>query len=119
VKSARFWVNNNRQVTGAIRRKYDGIKCRPGLPRSARRSTNGGVWQIFAFGRIYSKDGPGTHHLHGLVLGKYLNKNGPSGRLRYPTTGITHPDANRDRARFQGGVITCNRSTGGCSVRYT
>ncbi|HVM12457.1 MAG TPA: SpoIID/LytB domain-containing protein [Actinomycetota bacterium] len=119
LKSARVWVNANRLVTGKIRSRYDSLRCRPGLAKSARTSTNGGVWQRFAKGRIYSKDDPGTHWVYGLVLRRYLDANGPRGSLGYPTTEVVRLSDGRLRTRFQNGVITCNPSTGRCSLKRT
>jgi SpoIID/LytB domain protein len=117
LKSARFWVNTNRQVTGSIRRKYDALRCSPGLPSSGRRRTNGGKWQRFKNGRIYSKGGAGTHYLHGAILAKYLGKDGPRGRLGYPTTDVDRLSGGRLRARFEGGRIVCRSD--GCRARFS
>ena len=119
LKSARFWVNRNRNVRGAIRTKYDALRCSPGLPRSGRAKTAGGVWQRFKNGRIYSKDGVGTRYLHGLVLGKYLDKRGPAGRLGYPKTDVRKLSDGRLKTRFQGGRIICTPSSGRCKVAFT
>lgn len=119
LKSARFWVNKNRNVRGAIRTKYDALRCSPGLPKTGRRRTSGGVWQRFRNGRIYSKDGVGTRYLHGLVLSKYLNKGGPGGRLGYPKTDVRKLSDGRLKTRFQGGRIVCTPSSGRCKVAYS
>ena len=117
LKSARFWVNQNRLVKGAIRSKYDALRCSPGLPRSGRKSTDGGVWQKFRKGRIYSKSGAGTNYLHGLVLKKFVRKDGPGGPLGYPTTGVKKLSDGRLRTRFEHGKIVCTPSTGACKVK--
>jgi hypothetical protein len=119
LKSSRVWINANRQVTGGIRRYYDDLNCKPGLPRSARNGAAGGRWQRFVKGRIYSKSRPGTHWIHGPTLTRYLKLNGPNGRLRYPKTGVQRISDGRDRVIFQKGRITCKRSTGTCNVKYT
>ena len=119
LKSSRVWINANRQVTGAIRNHYDGLNCKPGLPRSARTGARGGEWQRFVKGRIYSKSRPGTHWIHGPTLTRYLKLKGPNGRLRYPKTGVQRISDGRDRVIFQKGRIICKRSTGSCNVKYT
>lgn len=118
LKSSRVWINRNRFVTGSIRRKYDRLNCRPGLPTSARRGVRRGYWQRFQKGRMYSKSRLGTHWLYGLTLRRYLRLDGPYGRLRYPKTGVQRISRGRDRVIFQRGVIVCKRSTGRCRVRY-
>ena len=119
LKSSRVWINASRQVTGAIRNRYDSLNCKPGLPTSARTGAAGGKWQRFVKGRIYSKSGPGTRWIHGPTLGKYLSLRGPKGRLRYPKTGVQRIRNGRDRVIFQKGRIVCKRSTGTCKVKYS
>jgi stage II sporulation protein D len=110
----RVWINADRQVTGQIRRKYDAIGCRPGLPRSKSAKVAGGQRQRFAKATIYFRSGLGAHAIGGAVLGAYLGEGGPGGRLGFPTTDVRTLADGSKRARFEGGVITCDGS--GCTV---
>lgn len=169
----RVWINENRNIVGSIRTAYDGLMCRPGLPRSPVASFDHGSRQLFAVGgiyrnsrvgltlwlkgalhteylrvggaggrlglpvsrprsgtsgpttcsscrrlvleggRIYSKDGAGTHALWGRLLSAYLDRGGAAGALGYPTTGIRLRDGVRT-ALFEHGSIAC--SGGACDV---
>ena len=76
-------------ITGAIRAKYDGLGCSPGLPRS--RAGLGGAAatrQKFEDGTIYSRDGPGAHSCTAWSSGRYLDAGGPAGDLGFPTTDV-------------------------------
>ncbi len=110
----RVWINANRQVTGAIRTKYDAIGCRPGLPTSRRARVAGGQRQRFQRSTIYYRSGVGAHAIGGAVLKAYLAEGGPSGHLGFPTSDVrTLADGSR-RARFEHGVITCDGTA--CTV---
>ena len=118
LKSTRFYVNRDVNVTGRIRARYDALGCKPGLPRTGQRSQAGGVWQAFAKGRMYFKEGLGRPRwLHGPVQQKYLAKKGPRGKLGYPTSDVRRIGKGRDRAGFEHGTITCKRATAVCRVR--
>ncbi len=111
----RVWVNANRQVTGSIRQKYDAMNCRPGLPTSRQVAVAGGVRQWFQRGAIYYTSGVGAHALSGAVLSFYVKKDGPRGRLGFPTSDVrTLPNA-AARATFEHGRITCSK-TGVCRI---
>ncbi len=170
----RVWINQNRNIGGAIRATYDDLMCRPGLPRSAAKAFDHGSRQLFETGgiyrnsrvgltlwlkgrlhaeylrvggargrlglpvarprtsgtsgpttcpsclrllleggRIYSKDGAGTHALWGKVLSAYLNHGGADGALGYPTTRVRSRDGVRS-ALFEHGAIACSGGT--CDV---
>lgn len=114
LKDSRFWINSDRQVTGAIRNAYDDLRCRPGLPAGGDRGTDGGRWQRFKRGRIYHK-GAVTAWLRGPVLGAYLGDGGPAGPLGYPVSQQRKLKDGRTRVRFEGGTVTCER--GGTCTR--
>ena len=117
LKSARVWINQNRNIVGRIRTKYDALKCAPGLAMSRLVEIRGGRYQAFKVGRIYVNDAVGrAHWLHGLVLAKYLKLGGSGSSLGLPTSDVFKVDSIRVRARFQRGVITCNKSTGRCTT---
>ncbi|HUG87858.1 MAG TPA: SpoIID/LytB domain-containing protein [Actinomycetota bacterium] len=115
LKDTRVWVNADRSVTGAIRREYDRIVCRPGLPTGPQRGLAGGVWQRFQRGRILQK-GAVAAWIRKPILPVYLRRGGPGGSLGYPVSQQTKLQDGRVRVRFEGGTITC-RSGGACSVR--
>lgn len=104
----KVWINSNRNVTGAIRAKYDGIDCRAKLPLSRQQGMAGGLRQRFDNGQIFFKNGVGAHWLRGPVLAFYLAQGGPKGSLGFPTTD------GRMSASFEGGKIVC-KSSGSCS----
>lgn len=115
LKDTRVWVNADRSVTGEIRREYDRVLCRPGLPTGPERGTAGGVWQRFRRGRIFHK-GSLAAWIRKPILPVYLGRGGPGGSLGYPVSRQTKLQDGRVRVRFEGGTITC-RSGGACSVR--
>jgi len=104
----KVWINSNRNVTGAIRAKYDGINCRAKLPLSRQQGVAGGSSQRFDNGQIFFKKGVGAHWLRGPVLAFYLAHGGPGGSLGFPITD------GRASATFEGGKVVCQAS-GSCS----
>lgn len=69
----------------------------------------------FEGGKIFFKPDVGAHALWGAVLGEYLDRGGPGGRLGFPETRVRR-QADGDRwARFEHGTITCGDS-GACLV---
>lgn len=114
LRDDRVWIDKNRQVTGDIRVKYDGLGCSPGLPLSRQVAVAGGFRQAFENGSIYFKDGLGAFELHDPVLAAYLDEGGPGGSLGFPTSDVrTMPNGNL-RATFEYGAITCSDTA--CSV---
>jgi SpoIID/LytB domain protein len=109
----RVWVNANRQITGSIRQKYDATNCRAGLPTSPEVPVAGGIRQQFQRAAIYFKTGIGPHMLSGSVLGFYLKKGGPNGKLGFPTSDVVRLENGATRATFERGRITCSVS-GAC-----
>jgi uncharacterized protein with LGFP repeats len=117
LKSARVWINQNRNIRGEIRTKYDSLNCAPKLPRSGLINVTGGRAQIFKVGRIYANDAVGrAHWIRGLVLSKYLKLGGSKSYLGLPISDVVKVDSVRVRARFEHGAITCNTSTGNCTA---
>jgi SpoIID/LytB domain protein len=114
----KVWINVDKNVVGPIRRKYDSLQCRPGLPMRPRHPVARGLVQAFARGRIYYRRGPGSHYLYGRVLAYYLGKRGPRGRLGFPTSDIRRLSGGRRRATFQHGTVTC-RADGRCTRRLS
>jgi stage II sporulation protein D len=117
LKSARVWINENRNIVGRVRSKYDSLNCAPRTPTSRLVEVRGGRYQAFRVGRIYVNDAVDrAHWLHGPVLSKYLKLGGHGSSLGLPTSDVMRVDSIRVRARFQRGTITCNRSTRNCTT---
>jgi SpoIID/LytB domain protein len=116
LRDDRVWIDANRNVTGAIREKYDALGCAPGLPTSRQVVVAGGLRQRFQASTIFFKEGPGAHELSGAVLTRYLAEGGPKGRLGFPTTDVFALANGRLRARFEGGAITCRPDGSSCTV---
>ncbi len=117
LKSARVWINENRNIVGRIRTKYDSLNCAPKLPRSGVIDAKGGRAQVFKVGRIYVNDAlDRAHWIHGLVLTKYLKLGGSRSYLGLPISDVVKVDSVRVRARFDHGTITCNTSTRNCTA---
>ena len=112
----RLWINADRRITGAIRAKYDGIGCSPGLPTSREVSLAGGARQKFEDGTIYHSGSTGAHYVRGLVLDRYLDEGGPAGHLAFPTSDVHKLQNGNQRASFEGGVITCDPDSSTCQV---
>lgn len=116
----RLWFNNDKNVTGAIRARYDATGCAPGLPRSAETSISGGSLQRFAHGTIYRNTGASkTVWLFGPIGAKYLRLGEDSSRLGLPVGKIASITAAADcdarqcaKARFAHGAIFFKDDTG-------
>ena len=104
----RLWINDDRRIVGAIRSKYDGLGCSPGLPTSKQKAVAGGSRQKFKKGTIFLSAATGAHELHGVVLEHYLAHGGPGGSLGFPNTDVQELHSGNLRARFEGGVIICH-----------
>lgn len=117
LRDDRVWIDANRQVTGAIREKYDALGCTPGLPRSRQVSVAGGARQKFATSTIFHADGPGAHELWGPILDRYLAEGGPKGSFGFPTTDVRTLKNGNLRVRFESGVITCKPDGSSCKTK--
>ena len=112
LRDDRVWINSNKNVTGAIRAKYDKLMCAPGLPASPRVNVQGGNRQRFAIGAIYRNNGAGiTVWLKGTIYDEYTGTGGPHGVLGLPTTnpaaitGVAGCAAGCKRVNFEDGRI--------------
>jgi SpoIID/LytB domain protein len=84
----RVWINEDRNIVGAIRAKYDRLMCRPGLPTSGIASFDHGSRQLFASGGIYRNAAVDlTVWLKGSIHREYLAVGGARGRLGLPVSG--------------------------------
>ncbi len=85
----RVWINRNRNVTGPIRTKYDGVMCRPGLPTTSQVSVQGGTRQKFEVGAIYHNAGASvTVWLKSAIYAEYTAIGGVDGRLGLPAAQV-------------------------------
>lgn len=115
LKETRFWVNANRNVTGAIRNAYDALNCRPGLATSAGKGIAGGRWQKFESGRMYLHRGrDAVTWVRGAILEKYVSLKAHRGFLGLPFAWKSV--AGGKRARFDGGEIYWKKGVGAFEV---
>jgi stage II sporulation protein D len=114
LKDSRFFVNQNLNITGAIRSTYDQLGCKPGTALPAQRGVRGGRWQGFTGGRVYENQRRGTVvWLRGPVLRKYVSMGAHDSRLRLP---YRYRKVKRGaKAFFDGGTIVC---APGCRARF-
>jgi SpoIID/LytB domain protein len=84
----RVWINSDKNVTGAIRGKYDHLMCAPGLPTGKQISVSGGSKQRFVTGSIYHNNGSATVWLKGPIYSEYLGTGGVNGKLGLPESTI-------------------------------
>jgi SpoIID/LytB domain protein len=110
LRDDRVWINADRRIVGAIRRKYDALNCSPGLAMTQQLHVSGGLRQRFEDATIYFSEGTGAHELHGPVLSQYVDVGGPGGRLGFPVTDVRRLSNGNLRAGFEHGVITCSDS---------
>ena len=110
----RIWVNENRNITGKIRAKYDGLACRPGLPASPVVTVPGGARQKFQTGGIFRNNGAGvTVWLKGPIYTEFMNVGGAGGKLGLPTSAAGGvPGSSGRRALFETGRIYWSGPTG-------
>jgi SpoIID/LytB domain protein len=83
----RVWINSDRTIRGAIREKYDGLMCRPGLPTAPQRVVSDGAQQFFQTGGVYLNAGTGlTVWLKGSIDREYRGVGAVAGTLGVPVT---------------------------------
>jgi SpoIID/LytB domain protein len=88
----RVWINQDRNIVGPIRAKYDGLMCRPGLPASKVAVFDHGSRQLFQRGGIYRNGRVDvTVWLQGAIHREYLAVGGAGGRLGLPVSGAGKP----------------------------
>ena len=110
----RIWINEDRNITGEIRTKYDGVACKPGLPTTPVTSVPGGARQKFQTGGIFRNNGADvTVWLKGAVYTEYMAVGGTGGKLGLSTSAVQGvPGTSGRRALFEGGRIYWSGSTG-------
>jgi SpoIID/LytB domain protein len=114
----RLWVNKNKNVLGPIRRRYDDLMCRPGLPTSPVTSVPGGSRQKFQTGGIFRNAGADvTVWLKGSIYREFMAVHGVGGRLGLPTSKIGSVTGSGggtvgQRVTFEGGRIYAKAKVG-------
>jgi uncharacterized protein with LGFP repeats len=118
----RVWINSDHTIRGAIRDRYDGLGCAPGLPTSPQRGVHGGFQQFFANGGMYRNANANlTLWLHGAIDREFRAVGAGTGVLGLPTStasaslsvqGGTGSCAGCRRISFMGGRIYDGPSTG-------
>lgn len=85
----RVWINRDRNVTGAIRSRYDALGCAPGLAESPTTTVEGGAQQFFEVGGIYRNAGRDlTVWLKGAIDAEYRQVKAARGNLGVPVSGV-------------------------------
>lgn len=111
LKDDRVWINNNRNVLGPIREKYDSLMCAPGLPTTPTRTVPGGQEQLFAKGGLYRNGSKNlTVWIKGFIDAEYRKVGTASGVLGVPVAqvkdmGRAATCADCQRADFEKGRI--------------
>jgi stage II sporulation protein D len=110
----RIWINENRNITGKIRAKYDGVACKPGLPTTPVATMPGGARQKFQSGGIFRNNGADvTVWLKGPIYTEYMAVRGTAGKLGLPTSSVGNvPGSSGRRALFETGRIYWSGRTG-------
>jgi len=81
----RVWVNADRNITGAIRERYDDLMCAPGLATSPTTNVAGGAQQFFEGGGLYRNDDRAiTVWLRGALDAEYRAVKAAKGVLGVP-----------------------------------
>ena len=103
----RAWIGANENILGAVRAKYDGLMCAPGLPLTPDSALPGGSRQRFVRGGIYRNDRANvTVWMTGPTDSAYLSVGGAGGVLGLPTSTI-------------GGLGSSGRSRAACTCSRT
>jgi hypothetical protein len=85
----RVWINQDRNVLGSIREKYDSLMCAPGLPESKQRTVPDGAQQFFAKGGLFRNSADAlTVWLKGPIYDEYRAVGAGKGVLGVPTSSM-------------------------------
>jgi len=119
----RGWIYSGKQtgaweVYGKITGRYDALGAAGGVlgfPLSGRTAAtgDGGTFQVFQGGRIFTSSGTGTHEVLGSIDARYRVLESARGALGLPTSGAT-PITGTDglQQRFEHGRITSSEEHG-------
>jgi SpoIID/LytB domain protein len=89
LRDDKVWINVNRNVTGPIRARYDGLMCAPGRSASRRYSIENGQLQRFTDGALYIAPGRSrAAWSHGAIYRKFVNFGGVRSVLGYPVSDV-------------------------------
>jgi len=81
----RVWINADRNITGAIRERYDALGCAPGFATSPTRTVTGGAQQFFDDGGLYRNAAQDlVVWLRGLIDQEYRAVGAGTGTLGVP-----------------------------------
>ena len=111
---SRLWVNQDKNIVGTIRAKYDSLMCKPGLPTSSVVTMAGGARQKFQVGGIYRNSAAGVSvWLRGAIYKEYVGVGGATGQLGLPSTQVKPvPGTPGERILFKGGRIYAKGGAG-------
>jgi uncharacterized protein with LGFP repeats len=109
-------------IKGEIRERWRALGWEQGVlgyPITDAKSgiKDGGTYQKFENGAIYTSPATGAHAVHGVILGAWAKQRWEQGPLGYPTSevGCNLPDDGCYQ-RFQGGSIYWSAATGAQTV---
>jgi SpoIID/LytB domain protein len=106
-------------VSGPILDKYwalAGLTGFLGWPVTGVVDQAWGTQATFMGGTIYDSAATDPHESHGIVQDAYVNAGGPAGSLGLPTTDVRSSGDDRTQS-YEHGSITCQVSTGNCTVQ--
>jgi SpoIID/LytB domain protein len=114
LRESRVWINQNRNITGAIRTKYDQLNCAPGIPTTPVAHVPGGLRQRYADGGLYRNTGQAkTWWVRGPIFEKYVNMEESKGKLGMARSGLLSLTGTEGRkALFEDGSIFYSAGTG-------
>jgi SpoIID/LytB domain protein len=85
----RVWINQDKNIVGAVRAKYDSVMCRPGLPTTPVLTLPHGSRQRFQTGGIYRNGAADvTVWLRGPIDTEYVGAGGATGALGLPVSDV-------------------------------
>jgi uncharacterized protein with LGFP repeats len=114
LNDTRFSVDQNLNIIGRVRNKYDQVHCHPGRATGHKNGISGGAWQRFLKGRIYVNF-PADKEvwIRGAVLHKNKDVGAHHGPLGLPVGYQKLADGTK--GVFDNGTIVCKA---GCTVTY-
>ncbi len=104
----RVWINQDRNVVGSIREKYDTLMCAPGLPASKQQAVPDGAQQFFQNGGLFQNSPRALIvWLKGPIYAEYRAVGAGDGALGVPksATRAVKACAGCGRVDFIGGRI--------------
>jgi SpoIID/LytB domain protein len=107
LNDSKVWINQNRNITGVIRTRYDSLNCKPGIPTTPQVTVPGGIRQGFTNGGLYRNEAlQATRWIHGPIYDKYVELGQEASLLGLPRSNIVKlPKLGGQKAQFEGGYI--------------